>query len=134
MASFESEVHDVKAPCRKVFDFLSDFRNFENLMPEQIQDWQATETTCSFRIQGVANLHMRIAGKSACRNIHIVSDGANPVEFSLDIFLNKTDDETCRVSVLFDAELSPFMKMMASRPLQSLVEMLSEKIEVHFSS
>jgi carbon monoxide dehydrogenase subunit G len=132
MATFESKVMDVNASCEEVFEFLGDFRNFESLMPEQVANWQATESSCSFRIQGVSDLSMRMDSKSAGRNIHIVADGENPVDFSLDFFLHKKNEQACRVSVVFNAELNPFTKMMASRPLQSLVDLMAQKIKERF--
>lgn len=132
MATFESEWHDVNASCQEVFEFLSDFRNFESLMPEQVVNWQATESGCSFRIQGVSDLSMRMDSKSPGRNVHIISDGNNPVDFTLDFFMHKGDENACRVSVVFQAELNPFMKTLASRPLKSLVDLMAEKIRARF--
>lgn len=133
MATFESEVREVNASCGEVFGFLSDFRNFESLMPEQVVKWQATETSCSFRIQGVSDLSMRMDSKAADRNIHIVSEGDNPVDFSLDFFLQKKGEESCQVSVVFEAGLNPFVKSVASRPLQSLVDLMAKKIQERYS-
>ncbi len=132
MSTFESDIREVDSPCQAVFDFLKDFRNFEKLLPEQVQNWQATAETCSFRIQGVADLAMRIAGTSACRNIHMVSDGETPVAFSLDFFLNPSSSGGCRISCVLEAELSPFVKMLASRPLQAFVDKVSGKLQEVF--
>lgn len=128
MAKFESEQVVLQAPCGEVFDFLSDFRNLESLMPEQITNWKATEDDCSFTIQGVADLSMEMASRSAGRNIHIVSSGSNPVAYSLDYFF-RNKDNSCEVSVLLEAELNPFLKSIASRPLQSLVSVIAEKLK-----
>jgi carbon monoxide dehydrogenase subunit G len=133
MATFESELQEVDASCEEVFDFLGDFRNFESLMPEQVVNWQATESSCSFRIQGVSDLRMRMDSKSASRNIHIVSEGENPVDFSLDFFLQKKDERLCKVSVVFEAALNPFVKSVASRPLQSLVDLMAKKIHERYA-
>lgn len=123
----------MNASCGEVFGFLGDFRNFESLMPEQVVNWQATETSCSFRIEGVAGLQMRMDGKSENRNIHIVSDGDNPVDFSLDFFLQGKEGQNCRVSVVFEAALNPFVKSVASRPLQSLVDLMAKKIQERYA-
>ena len=33
--------------AKEVFDFLSDFNNFQKLMPEQVVDWKSTADECS---------------------------------------------------------------------------------------
>lgn len=129
MAKFESEQVALQAPCEEVFEFLSDFRNLASLMPEQITNWQATKDNCSFTIQGVADLSMEVASRSAGRNIHIVSSGSNPVAYSLDYFFRNKDNNSCEVSVLLEADLNPFLKSLASRPLQSLVRVIAEKLK-----
>lgn len=132
MTTFESESVEVGRACEEVFSFLSDFRNFEELMPEQIINWNADQDSCSFTIKGMADLSMRIASKNPCSNIHIVSDGKNPVDYTLDYFLSKASDESCKISIVFDADLNPFMKMMAGRPLQNFVNMMGEKLQEIF--
>ena len=132
MAKFESEQVIIPASAATVFEFLSDFRNFENLMPSQISNWEADGDTCSFTIEGLAGLSMRIAGRTPYTNVHIVSEGKNPVEYTLDCFLQPDGEDRCKASLEFDAALNPFMKMVASRPLQNFVNMLAEKLQQHF--
>lgn len=132
MARFESEDVLLNASCEEVFSFLSDFRNLESLMPEQVVNWQATEDSCSFTIQGLTNLSMKLGSKTACTNIHIVSDGNNPIDYTLDYFLRKKGEQ-CIVSVMLDAELNIFLSGMASRPLQNLVKIIADKLGEIFS-
>jgi carbon monoxide dehydrogenase subunit G len=132
MARFESEQVSIPAPAATVFDFLSDFRNFQNLMPSQISNWKADADTCSFTIEGLAGLSMRIASRAPHTNVHIVSEGKNPVAYTLDCFLKPDGNDRCKASLEFDAALNPFMEMVASRPLQNFVNMLAEKLQQHF--
>ncbi|PIQ26107.1 MAG: orotate phosphoribosyltransferase, partial [Bacteroidetes bacterium CG18_big_fil_WC_8_21_14_2_50_41_14] len=37
-----------------VYQFLSNFNHYEQLMPEQITNWNSDEKSCSFTIQGMA--------------------------------------------------------------------------------
>jgi len=129
MTTFESDKVLVKAPCEDVFSFLSDFRKLEQLMPEQIVNWNASEDRCSFSIQGMADLSMRLASKSECRNIHIVSEGNNPIDYSMDYYFRKMNDSACEVTVVLDAELNTFLKSVASKPLKNLVDMIASKLK-----
>ncbi len=116
-----------------LFSFLSDFRNFEKLMPDQVKNWRADENTCSFRVEGLADLSMRIDGKYPHSNIRIVSDGKNPANYQLEYFLKKAGEQSCRVDIVFEVELNPFMKAVASRPLQNFVDLLAEKLRQRYA-
>jgi len=133
MTEFVSERVEVNKPAEEVFDFLSDFTNFSNLMPDQIKNWQATEDSCSFSIEGLAELSMRIASRNRASNIHIIADGKNPVNYTLDIFLFPTSDNISKAEIVFNADLNPFIKTMASKPLQSFVDKLALKLQQHFA-
>lgn len=133
MAKFESEQVLLQADAQKVYHFLGDFRNFEGLLPDQVSNWQADESSCSFTIQGVASLSMCISEKTPYTNIHIVSCGKNPVQYTLDCFLREEEPGRCFAQLEFDAALNPFMKAVASRPLQNFVSLLAEKLQAHFS-
>ncbi len=133
MTTFEKQHIPVNTSCETVFSFLGDFRNFEDLLPDRVSNWKADESTCSFTIEGLADLSMRIDGKYPCSNIHIVSEGKNPVDFELDYFFYKTDEESCSVSIVFKVDLNPFMKSVASGPLQHFVELLGEKLQEKYA-
>lgn len=132
MTEFVSERVDINATSGKVFDFLGDFTNFEHLMPEQIRNWKADKDTCSFTIEGMADLSMRIAAKTPNKNIHIVAEGKNPLDYTLDCFLFENGKDQSKVEIVFNADLNPFIKAVASRPLQNFVDMLARKLKEYF--
>ena len=133
MANFESDAVVLNANCDEVFDFLADFRNMKSFMPPQVQAWEADKDNCSFEISGLGRFQMRMAAQSPGRNLHIVSEGKNPVEYSLDYFLREKDDQRCELRVLFEAGLNPMMKMVAGNALQNLVDIMAGRIRDHFS-
>ena len=47
----------------KVYDFLTSFNNFEPLMPEQITNWKSDNNSCSFTIQGMADISLTFGEK-----------------------------------------------------------------------
>ena len=65
--------------------FLSDFNNFQRLMPDQVTNWQSTSDSCSFTIAGMATLGMRIQEKDAHSSIKVVRDGKAPFDFKPDV-------------------------------------------------
>ncbi len=133
MAKFESDLVALNTDCQTVFDFLGDFRNFQTLLPPQVKNWQADESSCKFTIEGMADFSMRIDGKYPHSNIHIVSYGKNPADFTLDYYFTAAHDKGCRFSVVFDVKLNPFQKMLASGALQNFVNMLAEKLRERYA-
>lgn len=133
MAKFESNQTNLNTDCENVFNFLSDFRNFKELLPEQVKNWSADETSCKFTIEGLADLAMRIDGKYPHNNIHIVSDGKNPVDFKLDYYFRKESENSCLFSIVFDVDLNPFQKMVASNALRNFVNMLADKLRERYA-
>src|SRR6187455_1603045 len=106
MTRIESNVTPVQKSSAEVFSFLSDFNNFESLMPEQVVDWESTPDECSFKIQGMATLGMKIIEKNPNSLIKITSNGKVPFTFFLTCMI--ADEGTnSKVQLAFDAELNP---------------------------
>lgn len=128
MAKIESEIVETGKPAPKLFEFLSNFNNFQSLMPEQITNWQSTEETCTFTIKGMATIGMRIAGKTPHSLIHIVSDGKVPFDFTLDVELTALSETNCKGQLKMNADVNPFMAAMVTGPLRNFLNMLAKKM------
>ncbi len=129
MAKYSSNKTTVNASCSEVYNFMSDFNNFEKLMPPQVHNWESDTDKCSFKIEGLSNFSMKIINKKENNRISIASFGNNPVDYYLDVFFEPVDDNSCKVLIEFDAELNSFMRMMADKPLKNFVNMLAEKLK-----
>ncbi len=128
MASFKSDKITIHKSQEDIYTFLSDFNNFEKLMPEQVTNWQSTDESCSFTIKGMADLAMKMGEKTEFSKVTYVSDGNKPFAFDLntDIISNGDNTET---QIILNADLNPMLKMMASRPLQNFVNLLVNKLK-----
>ena len=134
MTKYKSQKTKITAGDSEVFGFLSDFRNLKDLMPPQVVNWQATIDTCSFTIQGLASLDMKMESNKPFSNVHVVSHGDNPVDYTLDYNITSLDEENCIVTVEFEADLNPFVKMVASKPLQNLVDLMAQRLQEVFKT
>jgi carbon monoxide dehydrogenase subunit G len=133
MTEFKSDIVDVNASDKEVFDFLGDFTNFEHLMPPQIKNWKADPDHCTFTIEGLADLSMKITTRNPHRNISISAFGKNPIDYTLDVFIAGKGPDSSQVEIVFNASLNMFIKAMASRPLQNFVDMVAARIQQHFA-
>ncbi len=121
----------INKPARKIYNFLSDFNNFEHLMPEQVTNWKSTEITCSFTVQNMADVKMRIHEKEVDSHVHVVSESKSPFGFELKCKLEPVEEEKTKVHIEAEADVNPMMKMMIQRPVQNLVNIMVEKLKHH---
>lgn len=129
MVKFESHIVEVKNANQKVFTFLSNMNNFEQLMPEQVINWKSTETTCSFTIKGMTDLSLSISEKIPYSKIVIIPGENAPFMFNLICQINENNTNNSTVQIVFQAELSTMMEMLAKNPLQNFVNALASKLK-----
>jgi carbon monoxide dehydrogenase subunit G len=126
----KSDTVEINASTENAFNFLSDFNNFEKLMPPQVTDWKSTSNECSFVINGMASIGMRIEKKDPPTSIHIVSQGGKlPFPFTLKVNLERVDEINCKGHLLFEAEMNPMIKMMAEKPLTNFFNLLAQRMK-----
>lgn len=129
MTEFKSDPVLIRVEDQKVFRFLGNFNNFEKLMPEQVINWQSDHDHCSFTIKGMADLAMRIGQKEEYRQLTYVSEGKSPFSFQLLFRITDKGNGSSEVVSILEATLNPMLKMMASRPLQNFVNILTGKLK-----
>ena len=125
----ESNKSEINKPASEIFSFLTNFNNFQKLMPPQVTNWQSTENDCSFTLSGMATIGMKIVDKTPNTLIKVSSNGKVPFNFTLDILLTETSPTQCIGQFVFDADLNPMMKMMVEKPLGKFFNLLAEKLK-----
>jgi len=129
MKRFESKKVRIDRKPEEVFNFLADFDNFKELMPEQVINWQSDHETCSFTIQGMADLTMKYAEKTSPGKIVIIPGDQTPFDFKLLCDIESIDNNSADVQLIFLASLNPFIAAVASTPLANFVNMLADKLK-----
>ena len=129
MTKIESEKVEINIPASTVFNYLSDFNNFQKLMPPQVTSWTSTADECSFTINGMATIGMKIVEKTPNTKITISSNGKVPFEFKLFVLLDEKDANSCVGQLTFESDLNPMMKMMVAKPLGNFFNMLAQKMK-----
>ena len=128
MKRIESDTRLISKTDKQIFDFLSDFNNFEQLMPDRVTDWQSDEKTCSFTISGLASLGMEIIETTANSSIKIKDFGKVPFKFNFYVNIENQGDKS-NVNLIFDADLNTMLKMVAVKPLTNFLNMLLDELE-----
>ena len=128
MTKIESDKVEIQKSAKEVYDFLSDFNNFKKLMPEQVVNWSSTSDECTFTIQGMATLGMKIAEKTPNSFIKIIKNGSAPFDFTMSCMIGDLNPQ-CSIQLVFDVDLNPVMKMMAVKPLTNFLNILVNKLK-----
>jgi hypothetical protein len=131
MTTIESDVIAIDQSQEKIFQFLSDFNNFEKLMPPQVTEWKSTKDTCSFNISGMAKVGLKIESSTPNSKIHIVSvDGGKlPFSFTLDALINSTGENSCTGQLIFNGDIPIFIRPMVKGPLEKFFNELAHKMK-----
>jgi carbon monoxide dehydrogenase subunit G len=128
MLNIESEISEISVPADKAFTFLSDMNNWKTLMPEQVTKWESSTNTCSFVLNGMATIGLKISETIAHSRIKISSEGKSPFSFDLDVLLKEINPSACTVQLIFQGEMNPMIRMMAEKPLTGFFNYLSHKM------
>lgn len=122
MTSIQSEKQSIQKPLSEVFTFLANANNHKVLMPENIYNWSSTEDECKFTIQNMAKLELKISERDAANGkITIVPSAAAPFDLNIVWMVTAINDQSCLAQMTINADLNPFIKMMAIAPLTKLV-------------
>ncbi len=131
--NISSQWKETGAAADEVYAFVSDLRNMNGLMPEQVINWEAEKDRCSFAIKGLSTFKLRLDEQIPGRRIRLIPDGKSPFEFELIVHLREKMPAQSEAMVEIAAELNPMLAMMVKNPLQNIVNIIAEKLSAQYS-
>jgi hypothetical protein len=133
MGTYKGTIEQVNKSAREVYDFLSDFRHFEEFLPEQISGWEAGDDYCRFTVSGLGNVKLVYAHLEPHTKIVVqpASDSGFPVPFFLIAHISLPDNNPMQSTFQFviEATLNPMMSMMVDGPLKKFVEIITLRLK-----
>ena len=127
MTRIESQQVPVNKSVEEIYNFISNFNNFNQLMPSSVQDLETTEDTCSFSLKGMPTINLKIGEKTPFTDVSMVADGSQ-IAFSLNCSL-EADGDNCKAQLFFESELNMMMKMMVEKPLTKFLNVLVDRLK-----
>ncbi len=123
----------ISTSAKEVFEFLCIPKNIEQLLPhDKISDFQADDKGCSFKVQGGILIPLIITEKVDSERIDMNDDDKGPFPYKLSIHIKAIDGKSCSGFLQFEGEVNMFMKMMVQKPLTSLFESMTKKLQLKF--
>lgn len=130
MLNLTSKTGTAQARQEIVFRYISDFRNFANLLPsEKLQDTEITENSIRFRLSGLGEVGLTVAEQHPYHQLVIKAIEGTAADFTFWINIEEMPSDTSKVNVLLHANLNMFIEMMAKSPLQQFLDLMIDKVE-----
>ncbi|MDE5574155.1 MAG: hypothetical protein K2I87_00400 [Bacteroidales bacterium] len=107
---------------------ISNFSSLASMMPPQVQDFKATEDTCSFNVGGMAQINMRISQKVEPSLVVISSDEGSTFPFTL-AFHFTPGDAGFTSKVEAEVNVNMIMAAMLKPQMQKFVDTLNQQIK-----
>jgi carbon monoxide dehydrogenase subunit G len=129
-SKFESKIGKIQNSPEKIYNFLSNFNNFKNLLPsDKTKNWQSTEDTCSFSVDSVGEVGLRIIEKQPNTLIKITGKEGSKFDFFFWIQLKEAAPYDTRFRLTLKVTMNPLLKIMAAKPLQTFIDNLASQLE-----
>lgn len=125
----ESDKVIVNATVPVIIDFLKNAENLYELLPkDNISDFKADSSQCSFKVQGGFEISLVQNGITG-NVLHLKSGEKTPFPFNLNINLKEIDTTRTEGNIEFDGEVNMFLKMLVEKPLGNLFNYMSKKLK-----
>ena len=123
--NLESPKVTVEKPAQYLFDSLSDVRQFEKLMPDNIAKFEVTsDDAFIFGLKGMPEIKLKIKEKIAPSKV-VLGSTSDKLAFSLTANITEVSESTSEVQLGFDGEFNAMMAMMIKGPITKFLETLS---------
>jgi carbon monoxide dehydrogenase subunit G len=118
----------VQKSQKEMFEFLTDLKNFEQLMPASLQKFEVIGDSFIFGLKGLPEIRLVLKDTTPDSNI-ILGAASSKLDFKLVVDIEEIDKKSCQVQLDFKGKFNMMMAMMVKKPLTSFIETLSENIE-----
>ena len=126
MKEYVSQQHQILRPVEQIYMAISRFDNLSPALKDKVEEWQATEDSCSFKAKGFT-VKLRMDEKVENKHIKIVGDeGGVPIDFAFWIQLHRVSETDTRMRLVLHIELNMMMKMMIGGKLQKGLDQVAE--------
>jgi len=122
--NLESPKVTVQKSAPALFDLLSDVKNFEKLMPENIAKFEVIgDDAFIFGLKGMPEIKLKMKEKIAPNKI-VLGAASDKLPFTLVADINSVSDNSSDVQLLFEGEFNAMMAMMIKGPISKFIETL----------
>ena len=123
--NLESPKVTVQKSAQDLFNQLTDVKNFEKLMPDNIAKFEVTgDDSFIFGLKGMPEIKLRMKDKVASSKV-VLGAASDKLPFTLTADINEVSDATATVKLSFEGSFNPMMAMMIKGPISKFIETLA---------
>ncbi len=128
MQEYISKQQQVLRPAEQIYAVISRFDNLTPALADKVEEWQATEDSCSFKAKGFT-VKLRMEERKPGKYVKVVGDdGGVPMDFAFWIQLQEVSAADTRLRLVLRIDLNMMMKMMIGNKLQGALDQIAEGI------
>ncbi len=126
--NLESKRTVIKKSQKEFFEFLSDLKNFKQLMPESTEKFEVDGDSFIFSLKGMPEIRLVLKEKQEFNKI-VLGAASSKLDFNLTAEISEVSENSCETQLLFEGDFNPMMAMMVKKPLQKFIDTLTEQAE-----
>ncbi|MBC5836670.1 SRPBCC family protein [Flavobacterium muglaense] len=126
--NLESPKVNVEKSAQELFDLLTDVKNFEKLMPDNIAKFEVIgEDAFIFGLKGMPEIKLKMKEKVAPSKV-VLGAASDKLPFTLIANIDAVSDVSSAVKLDFEGDFNPMMAMMIKGPIGKFIETLASNM------
>jgi hypothetical protein len=126
--NLNSKKKQVDKSQKEVFEFLSDVKNFETLMPDNIGKFEVLgDDIFVFGLKGMPEIKLKMKQKQEFNQI-VLGAASDKLPFTLTANIVPITETSSEVQLVFEGEFNTMMGMMIKTPITNFIETLVSKM------
>ncbi len=124
----ETPKKTVLKSTKAIFEFLTDLKNFEVLMPENISKFEViNDNRFLFALKGMPEIVLQKKQETPFTKI-VLGAASDKLPFTLTADINALGENESEVILSFEGEFNAMMAMMIKTPITNFMATLSENL------
>lgn len=113
---------------QEMFEFLTNVKNYEQLMPESKEKFEVkADDRFLFGLKGMPEIQLEIK-ETIEPELVVLGSTSEKLNFMLNIHIEAVEENKSAVMMEFDGKFNAMMSMMVKGPLQKFIDTLSENV------
>jgi len=128
-SEFISRKGTAKCNGERFFRFITDMRNFNRFVGNDLTYWQADASHCSFSVAPVGKVTVELTSAEASSKAVYSGETGLTGKVLLNVLIEPIDTMHSGVTLTVGIELSPFLKIVIGQSVENYLERLIEALE-----
>ena len=129
-SKYESRRGELLCTPSEIFNFVTDIRNFRRFVPAgAIDNLKIDMDSCSFHVTSLGNVNISLSEMEPYNKVVYKGTVLQSNDFSLVLNIKENIAGKAEVNLNLSANLNPLLKMMAAKPIDSMLEKLIDEME-----